>query len=197
MDANTRERVFEPFFTTKEVGKGTGLGLAMVYGIVKQHDGFINISSEPNHGTTFKIFLPLINANVKAGAYQDMKTQNGGKETILLIEDDTDVRKLLKEMLGSFGYDVIEAVDGKDGVEKFLGSQNDIRLLLTDVMMPRKNGKEAYDEIKKIRSDIKVIFISGYSAAATRELLDEGLNYLAKPVSPRELLSKIRKVLDE
>jgi DNA-binding response OmpR family regulator len=100
-------------------------------------------------------------------------------------------------MLGSFGYDVIEAIDGKDGVEKFLGSQNDIRLLLTDVMMPRKNGKEAYDEIKKIRSDIKVIFISGYSAAATRELLDEGLNYLAKPVSPRELLSRIRKVLDE
>ena len=197
MDANTRERVFEPFFTTKEVGKGTGLGLAMVYGIVKQHDGFINICSEPNHGTTFKIYLPLIISNAESGAHQGFKPQKGGKETILLIEDDTDVRNLLKEMLGSFGYNVIEAIDGKEGVEKFQGRQNDIRLLLTDVMMPRKNGKEAYNEIKKIRSDIKVIFISGYSAAATKELLDEGLNYLAKPVSPRELLSKIRKVLDE
>jgi two-component system, cell cycle sensor histidine kinase and response regulator CckA len=197
MDATTRERAFEPFFTTKEVGKGTGLGLAMVYGIVNQHDGFIKISSEPDHGTTFKIYLPLLDSNANARAFLESKPQNGGKETILLIEDDMDVRNLLKEMLGSFGYNVIEAIDGKDGVEKFLGHQNDIRLLLTDVMMPRQNGKEAYNEIKKIRNDIKVIFISGYSAAATRELLDEGLNYLAKPVSPRELLSKIRKVLDE
>ena len=197
MDEKTMERVFEPFFTTKEVGRGSGLGLAMVYGIVKQHNGFIRVKSEPDHGTTFKIYLPLLDTNAKVGLNVDIQPQKGGKETILLIEDDKDVRNLLKEMLGSFGYDVIEAVDGIDGVEKFRDHQNEIHLLLTDIMMPRKNGKEAYNDIKKIKGDIKVIFISGYSAAATRELLDEGLIFLAKPVSPRELLAKIREALEK
>jgi signal transduction histidine kinase/CheY-like chemotaxis protein len=197
IDEKTMERVFEPFFTTKEVGQGSGLGLAMVYGIVKQHNGFIRVNSEPDHGTTFKIYLPLLDTNAKEWLNVDIHPQKGGKETILLIEDDKDVRNLLKEMLGSFGYDVIEAVDGIDGVEKFRDHQNEIHLLLTDIMMPRKNGKEAYNDIKKIKKDIKVIFISGYSAAATRELLDEGLIFLAKPVSPRELLAKIREALEK
>lgn len=197
MDANTRERVFEPFFTTKEVGKGSGLGLAMVYGIVRQHDGFISVSSEPGKSTAFTIYFPLLSPDAKEKKHQNSWPQKAGKETILLIEDDKDVRGLLKEMLGSFGYHVIEATDGKDGVEKFMEHKNEIRLLLTDVMMPKKNGKEAYDEIKKIKDDVKVIFISGYSAAATAELLDEQLNYMAKPVSPRDLLAKIREVLDK
>jgi CheY-like chemotaxis protein len=197
MDAKTRERVFEPFFTTKEVGKGSGLGLAIVYGIVRQHDGFISVSSEPGKGTAFTIYLPLLVPDGKNKNNHDIRPQIGGRETILLIEDDKDVRGLLKEMLGSFGYHVIEAVDGKDGVEKFMKHQNEIRLLLTDVMMPKKNGKEAYDEIKKLKEDLKVIFISGYSAAATAELLDEKLNYMAKPVSPRDLLARIREVLDK
>jgi signal transduction histidine kinase len=197
MDAKTRERVFEPFFTTKEVGKGSGLGLAMVYGIVKQHEGFISVSSEPGKGTAFMIYLPLLAPDWKEQNHQDIQPQTGGNETILLIEDDKDVRGLLKEMLVSFGYHVIEAFDGKDGVVKFIEHQNDIRLLLTDVMMPKKNGKEAYNEIKKIKEDVNVIFISGYSAAATAELLDEHLNYMAKPVSPRDLLAKIREVLDK
>lgn len=197
MDAKTRERVFEPFFTTKEVGKGSGLGLAMVYGIVRQHDGFISVSSEPAKGTAFTIYLPILAPDGKEKNYQDFRQQTGGKETILLIEDDKDVRGLLKEMLGSFGYHVIEAVDGNDGVEKFVEHQNEVRLLLTDVMMPKKTGKEAYDQIKKIKEDIKVIFISGYSAAATAELLDEQLNYMPKPVSPRDLLAKLREVLDK
>jgi len=197
MDAITRERVFEPFFTTKEVGKGSGLGLAMVYGIIRQHEGFINVSSEPGKGTSFTIYLPLLAPDWKEKNHPDIRPQQGGKETILLIEDDKDVRGLLKEMLGSFGYNVIEAVDGKDGVDKFLERQNEITLLLTDVMMPKKNGKEAYDEIKKIKENVKVIFISGYSAAATAELLEEQLNYMAKPVSPRDLLAKIREVLDK
>jgi two-component system cell cycle sensor histidine kinase/response regulator CckA len=197
MDAKTRERVFEPFFTTKEVGKGSGLGLAMVYGIVRQHDGFISVSSEPGKGTAFTIYLPLLAPDGKKKNHQDIRPQKGGNETILLIEDDKDVRGLLKEMLGSFGYHVIEAIDGKDGVDKFMEHQDEIRLLLTDVMMPKKNGKEAYNEIKKIKEDVKVIFISGYSAAATAELLDEQLNYMAKPVSPRDLLARIREVLDK
>jgi signal transduction histidine kinase len=197
MDAKTRERVFEPFFTTKEVGKGSGLGLAIVYGIVKQHEGFISVSSEPAKGTDFTIYLPLLAPVGKGQNHQDIQYNAGGDETILLIEDDKDVRALLKEMLVSFGYNVIEAVDGKDGVGKFIEHQNEIRLLLTDVMMPKKNGKEAYDEIRKIKEDVNVIFISGYSAAATAELLDEHLNYMAKPVSPRDLLAKIREVLDK
>jgi signal transduction histidine kinase len=197
MDASTRERVFEPFFTTKEVGKGSGLGLAVVYGIVRQHEGFITVSSETAKGTSFTIYLPLLAPDGKEKNRHEILLQKGGTETILLIEDDKDVRGLLKEMLGSFGYQVIEAIDGKDGVEKFMTHQNEITLLLTDVMMPSKNGKEAYDEIKKINENVKVIFISGYSAAATAELLDEKLNYMAKPVSPRDLLAKIREVLDK
>jgi signal transduction histidine kinase len=197
MDAMTRERIFEPFFTTKEVGKGSGLGLAMVYGIIRQHDGLISVSSEPGKGTAITIYLPLLSMDEKGQNHLDSKPQTGGEETILLIEDDKDVRELLKEMLRSCGYKVIEAVDGKDGVGKFIEHQDEIRLLLTDVMMPRKNGKEAYNEIKKIKEDVNVIFISGYSAAATEELLDEQLNYMAKPVSPRDLLAKIREVLDK
>jgi two-component system, cell cycle sensor histidine kinase and response regulator CckA len=196
MDATTRERLFEPFFTTKEVGRGTGLGLAMVYGIVKQHNGFIYVQSEPGHGTSFDIYFPLFEANARQRETIASQPQMEGKETILLIEDDTDVRHLLKEILESYGYEVIEGVDGKDGVDKFLLHQNKISLLLSDVLMPGKNGKEAYNDIRKIRGDIKVIFISGYSDAATKEILDDGMIFLAKPVSPRELLSKIREALD-
>jgi two-component system, cell cycle sensor histidine kinase and response regulator CckA len=197
MDANTRERLFEPFFTTKEVGSGTGLGLAMVYGIVRQHNGFIYVQSEPGQGTTFDIFFPLFEANARQRKSIDSQQQMEGKETILLIEDDTDVRHLFKEILESYGYNVIEGVDGTDGVEKFVLHQDRISLLLSDVMMPGKNGKEAYNDIRKIRGDIKVIFISGYSDAATKEILDDGMIFLAKPVSPRELLSKIREALDK
>jgi DNA-binding response OmpR family regulator len=143
------------------------------------------------------IYLPLLVPAGKGQTNHYIQPKTGGDETILLIEDDKDVRGLLKEILVSFGYHVIEAVDGKDGVGKFIEHQNEIRLLLTDVMMPKKNGKEAYYEIKKIKEDVNVIFISGYSAAATAELLDENLNYMAKPVSPRDLLAKIREVLDK
>ena len=197
MDAATRERLFEPFFTTKEVGRGSGLGLAMVYGIVKQHNGLIYVRSEPGSGTAIDIYLPLFKANATERATLDFQPQMEGRETILLIEDDTDVRNLLKEILESYGYEVIEAVDGKDGVEKFVLHQSKIRMLLSDVMMPGKNGKEAYNDIRKIRGDVRVIFISGYSVAATNKILDEGMNFLAKPVSPQELLSKIREVLDK
>ncbi len=197
MDANVRERIFEPFFTTKEVGSGSGLGLSVVYGIVKQHGGFIKVESEPGRGTLFHIYIPLLVTDGKKSPRDDIKPPPGRNETILLIEDDKDVRGLLKEVLSSFGYRIIEAVDGKDGVKKFMEHRDEIELLLTDVMMPKKNGKEAYNEIRKMDKDIKAIFISGYSASATAELIDERQNYLAKPVSPRELLAKIREVLDK
>jgi signal transduction histidine kinase len=195
MDAPTRERLFEPFFTTKGVGKGTGLGLAMAYGIVKQHNGYIDVRSEPGSGTSFVIYFPLHEDDRKGEEYSRLPVMSEGGETILLIEDDDDVRNLLKEMLESYGYQVIEAVDGVDGVEKFLVHQDRICLILSDVMMPGKNGNEAFQEIRSIREEIRAIFISGYSAAATNEILGEGMDFLAKPVSPLVLLTKIREAL--
>jgi two-component system, cell cycle sensor histidine kinase and response regulator CckA len=197
MDKRTRQRIFEPFFTTKEVGKGTGLGLAMVYGIVKQHDGFINVYSEPGQGTTFRIYLPLIDSAVQQPENLEIRPLKTGSETILLVEDDGDLRQLLQEVLESGGYGVIEAVDGEDGIARFIEHKEDIHLVLSDVMMPGKNGKEAFDRMREIRDNIRVLFISGYPAAATREILDEELDYLSKPVFPRELLLKIREVLDK
>ena len=199
MDEKTRERIFEPFFTTKEVGKGTGLGLSMVYGIVKQHDGYINVYSEPGKGTTFKILLPLIQSGAGELKSDDLRKVRGGTETILIGEDDAQVRSLLREVLSNAGYHIIEAVDGDDAVGAFRENNDDIRLLILDVVMPKKNGKEVYTEIKRIRSDVKVIFVSGYSADVIHKkgILEVGLNFISKPVSPDELLIKVRDVLDK
>ena len=199
MDEKTRERIFEPFFTTKEVGKGTGLGLSMVYGIVKQHDGYINVYSEPGRGTTFKILLPLIQSRVEELRPEDLTKVKGGTETILIGEDDKQVRSLLKEVLSNRGYHIIEAVDGDDALKVFHKNKDNIHLLILDVIMPKKNGKEVYEEIKKVKSDMNVIFVSGYSADIIHKkgILEVGLNFISKPVSPDELLIKVRDVLDE
>jgi len=199
MDEKVREKIFEPFFTTKEVGKGTGLGLAMVYGIVKQHDGYINVYSEPGSGTTFKIFLPLIQSKVKEIKPEDLQKVKGGTETILIGEDDAQVRNLLKEVLLKAGYHIIEAVDGNDAVEVFDKNKDNIHLLILDVIMPKKTGKEVYEDLKKVKSDIKVIFVSGYSADIIHKkgILEVGLDFVSKPVSPDELLIKVRNVLDK
>ena len=149
MDEKTKERIFEPFFTTKEVGKGTGLGLSMVYGIIKQHDGYINVYSEPGRGTTFRILLPLIQSKVEEIKHGDSLKAKSGTETILLAEDDTQVRNLLKEILSKAGYHIDEASDGSEAIEVFHKNRDDINLLILDVIMPKMNGKEAYEEIKK------------------------------------------------
>jgi PAS domain S-box-containing protein len=196
MDGKTRERIFEPFFSTKEPGKGTGLGLSIVHGIVTQHDGFIDVKSEPGQGTTFDIYLPLVDSIVQQTCLKDLRPPVGGTETILLIEDDAMVRQLLKDVLNCNGYNVIEAEDGEDGVGKYKLHRDEIQLILTDVMMPKKNGKEAYDEIRQIKGDIKAVFMSGYAAVTTKKILEEGLDFLAKPVTPRVLLAKIREVLN-
>jgi polar amino acid transport system substrate-binding protein len=192
--------VFEPFFTTKEVGKGSGLGLAMVYGIVKQHNGYINCYSEPGKGTTFKIYLPL--SLGEAGGEESPPATSapiGGTETILVAEDDDDVRKLTKDVLEKFGYTVIGAANGEEAVNIFRENEGKIHLLLLDVIMPKKNGKEAYEEIKRIRPAIKALFISGYTANIIhkRGFIEEGLEFILKPVSPTELLRKVRKVLEK
>lgn len=200
MDEEMQKHIFEPFFTTKEVGKGTGLGLAVVYGIIKQHEGFINVYSEPGKGTTFRIYLPitLSSAGEETEAPQPASPSRG-TETVLVAEDDEALRKLAKTVLTQFGYTVIEAVDGEDAVKKFVENHDRIHLLLFDLVMPGMNGKEACDEIRKMTPDMKVIFSSGYAPDLVRQkmLLDEGTHLIYKPVSPMELLRAVRSALDE
>jgi PAS domain S-box-containing protein len=198
IDAATLEKIFEPFFTTKEVGKGTGLGLSIVYGIVKQHEGFINVLSEPGLGTTFWLYLPLAREMAPEIPRREPSVRAGRGETILLVEDDQEVRSLFREVLEHHGYQVIEAVDGTDGVMKFRERGAFIDLLVIDVIMPRKNGWEAFNEITKLRSDVKAIFVSGYTydIVSKAGLADKGLHFMAKPVSPVMLLQKLRELLD-
>jgi signal transduction histidine kinase/CheY-like chemotaxis protein len=199
MDIETQEKIFEPFFTSKDIGKGTGLGLSIVYGIVKKHNGYVEVMSEPGKGSTFKIYLPVSKGEIKkAEPISVTAPSSDGKETVLLAEDDANVRKSINKMLMSSGYNIIEAIDGEDAIERFSHNKENIHLMLFDVVMPRKNGKEAYDEIKKIRSDVKVLFFSGYGDDINleKEILDEGLTFISKPFSSRNLLGKIRQLLD-
>ena len=199
-DEATQQHIFEPFFTTKEVGKGTGLGLAVVYGIVKQHDGFISARSEPGQGTTFSIYLPLLCETLQedAAAIQD-DALDRGSETILLAEDDALVRNLMANVLTEAGYTVIESVDGGDAVQKFREHLDTIDLLLFDLVMPRMSGKAAYDQIAKERPGTKIIFASGYAPDLARQeaSLGDGIHLVHKPVAPKELLRAVRRVLDE
>jgi PAS domain S-box-containing protein len=204
MDAKTRERIFEPFFTTKKAGKGTGLGLSTVYGIIRQHNAYINVYSELGRGTIFRIYLPLIEARAEeikpsAKEIEGITMLTGGTETILLAEDEENVRELIRELFEKFGYKVIEAVDGDDAIKKFIEHKDKIQLLFFDVIMPGRSGKDAYDEIRKIKPDVKIIFASGYSTDIIDEkgIFEGGLNFIAKPVLPARLLKKVREVLDK
>ena len=198
MDANTLEKIFEPFFTTKEVGKGTGLGLSIVYGIIKQHNGYITCYSEPNRGTNFRIYLPVIGPGASETQVMPTLPVQGG-ETILVAEDETKVRKITKRALEEFGYGVIEAIDGDDAVDKFEKNKDKIQLVLMDVIMPKKNGKEAFEEISRTNPNVKVLFTSGYDNAIIHKkgILDKNFNFIQKPVSPDKLLAKIREILDK
>jgi len=198
MDAETLGRVFEPFFTTKEVGKGTGLGLSMAYGIIKQHNGFIEAKSEAGKGTTFLIYLPLSAAS-KAAAGEVERVVAGGTETILLAEDQEDVRHITGALLEEYGYTVIYAVDGEEAVRLFIENRDRIDLIMLDMIMPRKSGKEALDEIMRIEPAPRVIFTSGYTADVmkTRGVEQTGAAFVSKPASPGELLTKVREVLDK
>ena len=199
MDQKTIEKIFEPFFTTKEVGKGTGLGLAMVYGIVKQHGGDINIYSQLGKGTTFRVYMPIITNT--AGEEPDKSVQLvpfGRGETILLAEDDPQVRKVTRMYLQEKGYRVIEAENGEEATKRYLEKKDTIALVLLDVIMPVKNGRDVYEEIKKISPEIKVIFISGYTddVLSRKEKLEDGFDFISKPINPDTLMKKIREVLD-
>ncbi len=199
MDAETCEKIFEPFFTTKEVGKGTGLGLSIVYGIVKQHNGYINCYSEPGQGTTFKVYLPLVNDESPDIKEAESAPSPCGTETILIADDNPNVRKLTKDMLEHCGYTVLEAQDGVEAVRQFMDNRERIDLLLLDVIMPKKSGKDALDEIRKIRPDAKVLFMSGYPDDIIRRrgiAEEQGLYLIQKPVKMKRLLTKIREILD-
>jgi PAS domain S-box-containing protein len=199
MDEETRTRIFEPFFTTKEVGKGTGLGLAMVYGIIKQHKGYVDVSSEPEKGTTFKLFIPAIESAPAVQERPDVSEYPlEGTETILLAEDNVMLRELSKKVLGEHGYTVIAAENGEDAVTKFIKHKESVQLLLLDMVMPKKNGIEVYEEIKGENPGIKVLFVSGHADIPhTEEILGSGVDFMSKPYSPKALLGKVRDVLDK
>ncbi|MCR4319981.1 MAG: ATP-binding protein, partial [Candidatus Brocadiaceae bacterium] len=199
IDKETLRRIFQPFFTTKEVGKGTGLGLSIVYGIIKQHGGYINVESELGKGATFRIYLPVITkSTAEEGKPTPLPAYLSGTEMILVAEDEEDVRTLAKSLLEEAGYKVIAAVDGYDTINKFIENKDNINLLLLDVIMPTKNGREAYEEIRKIRTDIKALFMSGYSESVIHKItvLKEGFHFISKPFSQTALLKKVREILD-
>ncbi len=198
MDEATLERVFEPFFTTKAEGKGTGLGLAMVYGIVAQHEGAIRVYSELGKGTTFKIYLPICERKAETVGDLVEGPVTGGKETILLAEDDRMVRNLAVRVLEEAGYTVLAANDGAEAVRLFRREAGEADLLILDVVMPRQGGYQAWQEIRRIRPGVPVLFTSGYSENAihTGFILKEGLRLLQKPYLPNALLRAVRDLLD-
>lgn len=198
MDERTRARIFEPFFTTKAMGRGTGLGLAIVYGIIKQHNGHVTVYSEPDKGTTFKIYLPLTGSRAEMREASIEAAVRGGSETILLAEDDPDVQGYFKRVLEENGYTVLIAVDGNDAVNAFRERPDAIGLCLFDVIMPKKNGRAAFQEIRALRNSAKAIFMSGYAADIIREkdLLDKNMVLMNKPILPHDLLTRVREVLD-
>ena len=199
IDEAISEKIFEPFFTTKAVGKGSGLGLAVTYGIVKQHNGFIDVESVHGKGTTFRIYFPTVEAEVSQPAGQDSPKAIGGIETVLLAEDDEDARATMSEMLRMTGYNVLEARDGEEAISVFIENKDRVQLVFVDVRMPKKNGRVVYEEIKGRHPQIKFLFTSGYTADIMDSLgvSEGGINFISKAALPDEILRKIREVLDQ
>ncbi len=199
MDNDTLENLFEPFFTTKEVGKGTGLGLATVYGIVKQNNGFINVYSEPGQGATFKIYLPRLVEDEDADkAVPDRKAAAGGTETILLVEDEAAILKMTRMMLEHKGYTVLSAASPAEALEKAKINSGSIDMLITDVVMPEMNGRDLSKKVTSLYPGIKLLFMSGYTAdvIAHQGLLDDRVAFIQKPFSMADMTEKVREVLD-
>jgi PAS domain S-box-containing protein len=200
MDQATREKVFEPFFTTKATGRGTGLGLSMVFGTIRQHGGEIKVTSELGRGSVFSIYLPVIAKEPTDPFFEStlVKPVMKGSETILVAEDNPEVRDLLANLLTNAGYRVIEAVDGADAVERFARSAADIDLVLADMVMPRLSGKDAVAAMSALKSELQVLYISGYTDDAIQQngIRDETVNFVSKPLAGTDLLIKIRNILD-
>ncbi|MCK4504370.1 MAG: PAS domain S-box protein [Candidatus Aegiribacteria sp.] len=199
MNEEILSKAFEPFFTTKEVGKGSGLGLATVFGIVKQHNGFINAYSEVDKGTSIKIYLPLVECPPEEINNKIQREVVGGTETILVAEDEEEVRVIAARILRRAGYTVLEASDGVEAIELINENPDSISLALLDVVMPEKSGQDVYRMIQETAPNIRTLFTSGYSANAihTRFILHDGMILLRKPYAPDVLLREIRTILDE
>ena len=200
MDKETQSRIFDPFFTTKERGKGTGLGLSTVYGIVKQSEGNIWVYSEPGKGTTFKIYLPRVEKSVeKIVKTKEPVKSLTGTETVLVVEDDGMVRKLAHKVLKDYGYKVLVAENGKEGLKICEENKGPIHLMLTDVVMPEMGGRKLADHLKDLRPEIKVLYMSGYTdnTIVHHGILDKGMNFIQKPFTPETLAAKVRGMLEE
>lgn len=198
MNRQTLDKIFEPFFTTKEPGKGTGLGMTIVYNIVSRHNGFITVESEPGKGTRVRILLPIVEAAEDVnGSKTEEYIEQGGARTILVAEDDSGIRDLITTILTERGYEVIGAADGVEAVKQFSENREKVSLVMLDGIMPKKNGREAYLEIRAMKPDVKVIFMSGYleNMLDFDHLMEREIHFLQKPVLPLDILKKIQELL--
>ena len=198
MDKETLKRVFEPFYTTKGVGEGTGLGLAMVHGIVKHHEGYITCYSEPGHGTTFKIYFPADTAIEEVEKIEVKPIPQGGSETILLVDDEEHIRDLGSRILQKAGYKVIKASNGKEALEAYTSNSDQVKLVILDLIMPKMGGKQCLEGLLSLNPSVKVIIASGYSAdGPTKDTLTAGVKgFVSKPYNIRQMLGVVREVLD-
>jgi two-component system cell cycle sensor histidine kinase/response regulator CckA len=198
MDSETLARLFEPFFTTKESGRGTGLGLATVYGIVKQHKGYVDVQSEPRQGATFSLYLPVTEDAVESETHTEHAGVQRGAETVLVVEDQERVLRLVSLMLRESGYRVLTAMSGREALEKAGSFAEEIDLMISDVIMPDMNGKELFDRIRQIRRNVSILYMSGYPAEviSSQGVLDSGVNFIRKPFSVHDFAMKVRQVLD-
>jgi CheY-like chemotaxis protein/anti-sigma regulatory factor (Ser/Thr protein kinase) len=197
MDETTRGQVFEPFFTTKPEGKGTGLGLATVYGIVKQNHGFIDVDSEPGRGTTFEVYLPRFAGKAERPAEEVEQRPLTGTETVLLVEDEPALLQIVRETLGSLGYTVLAASSPGDAILLCEAHPGEIHVLVTDVVMPTMNGNELRGRLERMKPGLRTLFMSGYTANTVthRGIVDADLFFIQKPFTREALASKIREAL--
>jgi CheY-like chemotaxis protein len=198
MDKTTAERIFDPFFTTKERGRGTGLGLASAYGIVKGHDGYVDVDSTRGRGTTFSIYLPASTKSASEGVKHSDDVAKGN-ETVLLVDDEDTIREVGGELLEAMGYRVLLAEDGKKALETYQQNQDEIDVVLLDMVMPNMGGGEAYDRLREIDPDVKVLLSSGFSidGEATKILARGCDGFIQKPFTMKDLSERIRQVVQE
>jgi len=198
MDERTRARLFEPFFTTKPPGLGTGLGLAMIYGLVQQHGGWVAVESQPKRGTTVRVYLPVSRNGSVHAPVTEQQPARGGKETILLVDDEEPIRRTARRILENFGYQVLLASDGSEALRLIRARAADIDLVISDVAMPNLGGRGLYDAARASGARMKFLFASGYTArdiGSTGDI-DAGVPFIHKPWTLSEFVTRVREVLD-